>query len=61
MGSSKLLNGQLNGSHCAKSEPPPAYASLPEKIPGFRCSWDYFNSLQSASEVRDELGTVSKP
>jgi hypothetical protein len=37
----------------------PTYDELPEPIPGYKCSWDYFNSLHTSSAgSRDALGTV---
>lgn len=38
---------------------PPPYHELPEVLPGYPCSWTYFNDLLPASGEKDELGTVS--
>jgi hypothetical protein len=36
----------------------PRWKDLPEVYSGFRCSWDYFNSLPSKAGKIDQLGTV---
>ncbi|KAH8897314.1 hypothetical protein GQ53DRAFT_791858 [Thozetella sp. PMI_491] len=37
----------------------PQYAELPKKAAGFHCSWDYFNSLQSNTDRKDQIGTLN--
>jgi hypothetical protein len=37
----------------------PSYDELPEEVPGYRCSWAYFNSLTSNENQKDQRGTVS--
>jgi hypothetical protein len=38
----------------------PNYCDLPEPVPGFRVSWEFFNQLSASSRKteKDELGTV---
>ncbi|KAJ5889839.1 hypothetical protein N7504_010649 [Penicillium tannophilum] len=40
-------------------ESPPKYYDLPEILPGYRCAWDYFNSLHLESGLKDQLGTLN--
>ncbi|KAL3455921.1 hypothetical protein BJX64DRAFT_281730 [Aspergillus heterothallicus] len=37
----------------------PQYNELPEVLPGYRCSWDYFNRLPEKKGEKDQLGTLN--
>ncbi|KAI5480261.1 hypothetical protein MNV49_001220 [Pseudohyphozyma bogoriensis] len=37
----------------------PTYDELPEAVPGFPCSWEYFNTLVTEEGAKDQLGTLN--